>query len=59
MKFMKLSPEEQKEFRKWASDNYTPFSPIQGIWHPEIQKQCVAINIINSEFVDENQETPA
>ncbi len=36
--------EEEVEFRKWARDNYTPFSEIKGIWHPIVQDECVKIN---------------
>lgn len=50
MEFIKLNDKETEEYRQWAIDNYTPFTPINGIWHPEIQEQCVAINIANSTF---------
>jgi hypothetical protein len=42
--FRKLDPEEVKEFRQWARDNYKPFTPIQGYWHPEVQDECRKIN---------------
>ena len=42
--FKELSPEEVQEFRQWARDNYTPFTPIQGIWHPVVQHECQKIN---------------
>lgn len=42
--FRELTPEEEKEFRQWARDNYIPLSEIKGIWHPIIQDECVQIN---------------
>jgi hypothetical protein len=32
-----LSPEEEKEFRKWARENYVPgTSEISQVWHPVV-----------------------
>jgi hypothetical protein len=42
--FKELSKTEEKEFRKWASDNYEPYSDIKGIWHPVVQDECRSIN---------------
>jgi len=42
--FRELSKKEEKQFRKWARDNYVPNTPIQGIWHPVVQDECVRIN---------------
>jgi len=42
--FKRLDEEEKKEYKKWAKDNYTPLSEIKGVWHPEVQKECVRIN---------------
>lgn len=42
--FIALSEEEAEEFRRWARENYEPFSDIKGIWHPEVQKECARIN---------------
>jgi hypothetical protein len=42
--FRELSEEEKEDFRKWARENYIPFSPIQGIWHPVVQEECTRIN---------------
>jgi hypothetical protein len=39
-----LTPEEEAEFRQWARENYTPFSAVQGIWHPVVQDECQKIN---------------
>lgn len=41
--FRELSPEEEKQFRQWARDNYKPFTEIKGIWHPVVQDECVKI----------------
>lgn len=42
--FKDLSPEEEAVFRKWARENYKPFSEISGIWHPAVQDECVKMN---------------
>lgn len=39
-----LSPEEEKEFRQWARDNYSPYTPISGMWHPRVIEECSKIN---------------
>jgi hypothetical protein len=42
--FRELTAEEEAEFRKWARDNYVPFSDIRGIWHPVVQDECRKMN---------------
>lgn len=42
--FKDLNENQEAEFRQWARDNYTPFTPIEGIWHPAIQDECAKIN---------------
>jgi hypothetical protein len=42
--FKELTTEETKEYIKWARENYIPFTPIKGIWHPAIQAECAKIN---------------
>ena len=42
--FKRLSDSEVQEFIQWARENYVPFSPINGTWHPVIQAECAAIN---------------
>ena len=42
--FKPLTAEEEKEYRKWARDNYVPFEPIKGVWHPIVQDECVKMN---------------
>lgn len=47
MKMFKDIPEgsdEEWEFRLWARENYKPFNPILGIWHPIVQAECVRMN---------------
>lgn len=39
-----LTKEEEWEFRKWARENYVPFTDIRGIWHPVVQDECRLIN---------------
>ncbi len=47
--FKTLTPDEEKQFRQWARDNYQPHTEIAGIWHPVIQDECVKINAQNDE----------
>ena len=42
--FRNLTTKEEEEFRRWARDNYEPFSEIKGVWHPVVQDECVKIN---------------
>ena len=42
--YRELSFEEIVEFKKWARDNYTPFSEINSIWHPVVKNECAYIN---------------
>jgi hypothetical protein len=42
--FRELTPEEEVPFRQWARENYKPFDPIKGIWHPVVQEECTKIN---------------
>ena len=42
--FRKLEPHEEEKFRQWARDNYVPFEPISGVWHPVVQDECRKIN---------------
>lgn len=44
MVFRYLSDEEELIFRGQARINYIPFQPIEGIWHPVYQDECVRIN---------------
>ena len=49
-----LSEQEQQEFRQWARENYKPYHPILGIWHPLVQMECVNMNA--EAGTDSNQE---
>ena len=39
-----LTEEEEEVYRQWARDNYKPMEPINGVWHPVVQEECVHIN---------------
>lgn len=56
MLFRKLSSEEEQSFRSWAHENYVPFEPIQGIWHPVIQDECAKINAASGQNFDPAKE---
>lgn len=42
--FGELNEEEINKFRRWARENYIPFTKIEGIWHPSVQDECIKIN---------------
>lgn len=42
--FKTLTEEEKPAYRQWARENYKPFDPIKGIWHPVVQEECVKMN---------------
>ncbi|KKL58787.1 hypothetical protein LCGC14_2221890 [marine sediment metagenome] len=42
--FRVLTAEEEAKFRKWARDNYKLLEPINGVWHPVVQAECVVMN---------------
>ncbi len=44
MMFRKLTQDEERDFRKWARDNYKRLDPIKGIWHPSVQDECRKMN---------------
>jgi len=44
MLFRTLNEAEILQFKKWARDNYTPYTEISGVWHPVIQAECTKIN---------------
>ncbi len=44
MVFRYLSEEEEIIFRALARSKYEPFAPIEGIWHPVYQDECVRMN---------------
>lgn len=48
MLFRKLTEKEIREFQLWARENYKPFSKIDGIWHIEVQRECVKMNMEKS-----------
>lgn len=43
--FKSLNADEEKQFRQWARENYTPGSEIKGVWHPVVQDECTKMNI--------------
>lgn len=42
--FRHLPAEEERKFRLWARENYRVFSPINGVWHPVVQDECMRMN---------------
>jgi hypothetical protein len=45
MMWRQLTPEEEVKFKKWARENYTPFTEINPVWHPAVKDECIAMNI--------------
>ena len=50
MIFRKLDDQEAKKFQQAARNEYKPFTPISGLWHPVYQAECVKINTEQAEF---------
>ncbi len=42
--FKNLTKKEEEEYRQWARDNYIPFTPIIGVYHPIVQEECIKMN---------------
>ena len=42
--FEPLSPEKIMALQKLAREHYVAGSPINGLWHPIIQRECVQMN---------------
>ena len=52
MKFIKLDLSGEQTFRTAARRDYRPFTPIDGLWHPAYQDECVQINFEHAVFVE-------
>ena len=35
-----LTPDEIKEFKQWARDNFVPFTPMNDLWHNAVIEEC-------------------
>ncbi len=44
MIFKDLTPEEVKEYKQWARDNYIPGTQINELWHPVVREECLSMN---------------
>ena len=49
--FRTLSPEEEREFRQWARENYSLLEEIKEIWHPVVQNECQRMNAESIDYV--------
>jgi hypothetical protein len=57
MIYRALNEQEAKAFQQWVRDHYKPFDPIEGIWHPVAQLECVRVNMEHSCYkVEEDVE---
>jgi len=56
MSFRLLDDDDIDKMKKWARDNYVPFSSINGTWHPICQAACVQINHLASNYKIEARE---
>ena len=56
MAFRLLDDEDTDKMKKWAKENYEPFSSINGTWHPICQAACVQINHEHSTYKIEARE---
>ena len=41
--FEQLTAAEEKVFRKWARDNYTPDLKVNPVWHPVVRDEIEVI----------------
>lgn len=57
--FMDISelPKGADASRAWARENYKPFDPITGVWHPVVQAECVRMNIEAGMTFGQNADT--
>lgn len=42
--FNQLTSQQEADFRLWARQNYQVYTPIDGVWHPVVQDECVRMN---------------
>ena len=42
--FRELTAKEEKEFRQWAHDMYTPGDSVNEVWHPILRDEIAKIN---------------
>ena len=49
--FRKLDAKEEKEFRQWARDNWTPEVKVSSVWHYIVRDE---IQIMKSEIHEQN-----
>lgn len=57
MSFRKLDDDDIEKFRRSAREKYELFTPIDGIWHPVYQAECVKMNHEAAHYVMEARET--
>lgn len=48
--FKVLTREELAASKAWAREHYTPLDEIKGVWHPEVQLECVRMNIEHTRY---------
>lgn len=48
--FRNLNEKEEKEFKKWARDNYVLGEKVNEAYHPVVQQEC---DLMNREQVKE------
>jgi hypothetical protein len=41
---LEADEEDEDDYRRWARDNYVPFTEIKSVWHPLVQSECIRIN---------------
>jgi hypothetical protein len=42
--FQRLSSEDKKRYRLWATNNYKAGQYIDPMWHPVVRRECERIN---------------
>lgn len=53
MHFKTLTEAQEVRFRMDARKKYKLYTPIDGLWHPVYQDECVKMNHENATFIRE------
>jgi len=43
--FRELSSVEEKDFKKWARDNFKVSDEIEEVWHPIVKRECLIMQL--------------
>lgn len=55
--FRELDSKEEKDFRKWAHENYDPNKKPDNCWHPVVREEWYKIALMNDALDAEDEFT--